>query len=210
MRGAMTFSVAENRSLTRERRRVMLALFIALAIAVHTFEVLLPNPIPWFRIGLANILGICALFSFGIRALWAVTLCRIVGGSLLVGSLFAPGFLLSLGGGLCACLLMSLAYAAFRRTIGPVGVSLLGAYGHICGQLLIAWLVIIRHSSLWMLIPFFLLFALISGTINGIVSEFLLRVLIRHPVFEAVEEPYVTALGHADVSQSEINNMEES
>jgi heptaprenyl diphosphate synthase len=189
----MISSVSESSLLERERKRVFLALFIALAIAVHTIEVLLPNPIPWFRIGLANIFGLCGLFLYGVQALWVITLCRIVGGSLLVGSLFAPGFVLSLGGGVLACSLMSGGYLLFRRSIGPLGVSLLGAFGHINGQLLIAWLLLIRHSSLWMLLPFFLLFALISGILNGIVSGFLLDILAKHRAFATMKEPYISA-----------------
>ncbi len=94
----MTLSVAENEEFSQARRRVYLALFVALAVGLHTFEVLMPNPLPWFRIGLANIFGLTALFCYGIRALWAVNLLRIFIGNLLLGSLFAPGFLLSLGG----------------------------------------------------------------------------------------------------------------
>jgi heptaprenyl diphosphate synthase len=189
----MISSASELVLLAQERRRVFLALFIALAIVAHTIEVLLPNPIPWFRIGLANIFGLCGLFLYGVQALWIITLCRIVGGSLLVGSLFAPGFLLSAGGGILACSLMSVGYLLLRRTIGPLGVSLLGAFGHISGQLVIAWLLLIRHSSLWMLLPFFLLFALISGILNGIVSAFLLDILAKHRAFATVTEPYMVA-----------------
>ncbi len=178
-----TLSSVESDELEQVRRRVLLALFVALAVALHTVEVLLPNPIPWFRIGLANILALAALFSFGIEALWIVSISRILIGSLLLGSLFSPGFLLSLGGGLVATTLMSLSYRLWRGKIGPVGVSIVGALGHVSGQLVIAWLVVIRHPSIWMLLPFFLLFALISGIVNGLAADYLLESLYRHPLF---------------------------
>ncbi len=179
----MTSSSVESPDLEQVRRRVLLALFVALAVALHTVEVLLPNPVPWFRIGLANILALTALFSYGIQALWIVGISRILIGSLLLGSLFSPGFLLSLGGGLVAMSLMSISYKLWQGKIGPVGASVVGALGHVSGQLLIAWLVVIRHPSIWMLLPFFLLFALISGIINGLAADYLLESLYRHPVF---------------------------
>lgn len=179
----MTSSGVDSQDLEQVRRRVFLALFVALAVALHTVEVLLPNPLPWFRIGLANILALTALFSYGIQALWIVSISRIFIGSLLLGSLFSPGFLLSLGGGLFANSMMSLGYRLWQGKIGPIGVSVLGALGHVTGQLLIAWLVVIRHPSIWMLLPFFLLFALISGIINGLAADYLLTSLSKHPAF---------------------------
>jgi len=184
----MTSSAVDSRELEQVRRRVMLALFVALAVALHTVEVLLPNPLPWFRIGLANILALTALFSYGIQSLWIVSVARILIGSMLLGGLFSPGFLLSLGGGIVANTLMSGGYKLWQDRIGPVGISILGALGHVSGQLLIAWLVVIRHPSIWMLLPFFLLFALISGIVNGLAADYLLESLYRHPVFADLNE----------------------
>lgn len=186
----MTSSAVDPLELEQVRRRVFLALFVALAVALHTVEVLLPNPIPWFRIGLANILALTALFSYGIQALWIVSISRILIGSLLLGSLFSPGFLLSLGGGIVANILMSFGYKLWQNKIGPVGVSVLGGLGHVTGQLLIAWLVVIRHPSIWMLLPFFLLFALISGIVNGLAADYLLGSLYRHSAFSGLKSKY--------------------
>ncbi len=186
----MTSSAVDPLELEQVRRRVFLALFVALAVALHTVEVLLPNPIPWFRIGLANILALTALFSYGIQALWIVSISRILIGSLFLGSLFSPGFLLSLGGGIVANILMSFGYRLWQNKIGPVGVSVLGALGHVTGQLLIAWLVVIRHPSIWMLLPFFLLFALISGIVNGLAADYLLGSLYRHSAFSGLKSNY--------------------
>lgn len=78
---------------------------------------------------------------------------------------------------------MSLSFWLWRPKIGPVGVSVLGALGHAGGQLLIAWLLIVRHPSIWNLLPFFLLFSLISGMVNGLAADYLLESLLKHPAF---------------------------
>lgn len=183
----MMSSVDDIKDLEVIRQRVFLALFIALAVVLHTFEALLPNPLPWFRIGLANILGLTALFLYGVKALWIVTLGRILVGSLLLGNLFSPAFLLSFSGGVSAAALMSLSWLLWRPLAGPVGISVMGAFGHVGGQLLIAWLLIIRHPSIWMMLPFFLLFSLISGILNGLATDFLLESLLKHPAFSRLK-----------------------
>lgn len=179
----MTSSAVEAAELERIRRRIFLALFVALAVALHTLEALLPSPAPWFRLGFANILALAALFLYGGRAAWTVTLTRIGVGSLFLGNLFSPGFFLSLTGGVLATALMTGARSAFGRLIGPVGVSALGAVGHAVGQVLVAWLVLVRHDGLWQLLPFFLLFALGTGIANGVAADLLLELLRGHPAF---------------------------
>ncbi|PLX85782.1 MAG: hypothetical protein C0618_10105 [Desulfuromonas sp.] len=179
----MTSSVDKSLELEQVRQRVFLALFIALAIAVHAIEFLLPSPLPWFRVGLANILTVTALFLYGAQAAWTVTLTRILVGALLLGTLFSPGFFLSLSGGLLATVLMTGLYGCLPTRIGPVGVSLVGALGHASGQLLMAWLLIIRHPSVWLMLPYFLLFSFISGLLNGLAASYLLEFLLKHPAF---------------------------
>jgi len=194
--GDMTLSATDTAELEQVRRRVFLALFVALAVVLNTLEFLLPNPIPWFRLGLANILGLTALYCYGVRELWLVSISRIFLGSLLFGRLFGPGFLLSLGGGVLACTMMSCGRLLCGRWLGPVGTSVLGALGHVSGQLLIAWLVVIRHPGIWMLLPFFLLFALISGIFNGLAAYFLLNSLAKHPAFKELEEKLARIFYH--------------
>ncbi|PLX87812.1 MAG: hypothetical protein C0619_14530 [Desulfuromonas sp.] len=179
----MTSSAVDPVQLEQVRQRVFLALFIALAVTLNAVEYLLPSPLPWFRFGLANILTVTALYLYGSRAAWTVALSRILIGSLLLGTLFSPGFLLSLSGGLLATLLMTSSFQLLGSRIGPVGVSVLGALGHAGGQLLIAWLLIVQHPSIWLMLPFFLLFSLISGMINGLAADMLLDFLLKHEAF---------------------------
>lgn len=184
----MTCSAVDPEILAAARRRTFLALFTALAVALHTLEYLLPAPAPWFRLGFANILTLAALFIYGPRAAWGVTLGRILLGSLVVGNLFSPGFFLSLAGGTAATALMTAAYRLGGRHIGPVGVSVLGAVGHALGQMALAYLLLVRHPGLWQLLPPFLLFALGAGLANGFAAAWLLDLLRGHPAFRSAGE----------------------
>ncbi|WP_305045162.1 Gx transporter family protein [Geoalkalibacter sp.] len=179
----MTSSAIDPVELARCRRRVFLALFTALAVALHTLEFLLPAPAPWFRLGFANILTLCALFLFDGRAAWTLSLARVLVGSLILGNLFAPGFFLSLAGAVAATALMTGARALFGARLGPVGASALGAVGHALGQLLVAWLLLVRHDGLWLLLPFFLLLSLGTGLLNGWVAALLIEAVRDHRAF---------------------------
>ena len=180
----MISSAVDPVRLAVERRRIFLALFSALAIALHTLEFLLPSPVPWFRLGIANIMAVLALFLYDGKAAWSVNLIRILVGSLFLGSFLSPRFFLSLTGGILATAAMTLSRRVAGDKIGPVGVSVLGGAGHAVGQLLCAWLLLVRHDGLWYLLPVLLLLALVAGVINGLIVTFLLEPLRQHPAFQ--------------------------
>jgi heptaprenyl diphosphate synthase len=179
----MICSAADREPLEQTRRRVFLALFTALAVALHTLEALWPAPAPWFRLGLANILTLVALFLYGGRAAWTVSLGRVVLGSLLLGRLFTPGFWLALGGALLATAVMTAAHRLAPRRLGPIGVSALGAAGHALGQMIVAWLLLVRHPGLWQLFPVLLLVAVVAGVLTGWTAAVLLERLESHEAF---------------------------
>jgi len=61
-----------------------------------------------------------------------------------------------------------------RRWFGPVSISLIAAFGHIGGQMLLARLWLVPHEGLWALWPVFSATATIFGTANGLIAAHLL------------------------------------
>ena len=113
----MTCSAVDPAKLTQARRQVFLAMFIAIAVTLHVLETLLPTPVPWLRLGLANIMTLAALYLYGARAAWTVSLARVGVGALLLGRLFQPGLLA--GGSRCYRRNICYDYRVSRRRTTP-------------------------------------------------------------------------------------------
>ncbi|MCP1728403.1 heptaprenyl diphosphate synthase [Natronospira proteinivora] len=157
-------------SITEASRDRLVVGFAALAVAIHVLETAIPSPLPGLRPGLANVITLIVLFRYGWRMAAWVTLLRIVGASLLIGTFLTPAFALSLSGGLLSLTVMGLANPLMRWGLGPVGMAAMASMAHIGGQLLIAWLVFIPHPGLWNLAPFLLAAALPLGIITGLIA----------------------------------------
>ncbi len=181
----MTCSAVDPRELTRARRRVFLALFIAIAVTLHILETLLPSPVPWLRLGLANVMTLAALYLYGGRAAWTVSLARVGVGALLLGRLFSPGFWLAAAGAIVATAAMIIMYRVVGRRLSPIGISAIGAAGHALGQILAARLLVIQHEAIWQIFPLFLFFTVFSGILTGWLAAGLLEQLGQHPAFQA-------------------------
>jgi len=183
----MTFSAVDVQALSRSRRQVFLGLFIAIAVSLHAFESLLPTPVPWLRLGLANIMTLVALYLYDGRAAWSVSLARVGIGALLLGRIFGPGFWLALVGTIFATSAMIIVYRVAGRRLSPIGISAIGAGGHALGQILAARLLVVQHAAIWQILPFFMLFTLFAGVLTGWLAALLLEELREHPAFRQAD-----------------------
>ena len=152
-----------------------IAKLAALAIGLHLIEAVLPSPLPGVKPGIANIVTLYVLYQYGIGTAAWVSLLRVFAGSLLLGQLFSPTFLLSFGGALSSLGILALVIHLPRKWFGPVSLSILASFAHISGQLLIVWLWLIPHSGIVYLTPIFALAALVFGLINGLVLTRLMQ-----------------------------------
>lgn len=151
------------------------ARYAAAAIALSVAEAAIPTPLPGVKPGLANIVVLLVLLRHGwSEAAW-VALLRVFATSLLLGQLFAPGFFLSLTGTLMTLVLLAFAVRLPCRWFGPVSLSVLAAFAHIGGQMLLARLWLVPHAGLWALWPVFSATATVFGTVNGLITARLLH-----------------------------------
>lgn len=155
------------------REMVYLSLLSTFAIVIHSLEIVFPSPLPWLRLGLANIITLVTLILFGIKAGLFVTTIRVLVGSLITGSFLNPGFFLSLSGGVASTLAMGLMISLFRNAFSPIGISLIGAFTHNLTQIAMAYIMIVKRKEIFLLTPVILGFAIITGTFNGIASSLL-------------------------------------
>lgn len=142
----------------------------AVALGLSVLEGAIPSPLPGVKPGLANIVTLIVLARYGWRAAVWVSLLRVVAGSLLFGNFLAPGFFLSLSGALFSLLALAGSVTLPARWFGPVSQSVLAAFAHIAGQLLVVFLWLIPHSGVVYLIPVFATAALLFGTANGLIA----------------------------------------
>lgn len=168
----MTVSTIEFRVTDTDRR---IARYAAAAIALTIAEAALPSPLPGVKPGLANIVVLIVLWRHGWREAAWVSLLRVVAGSLLVGQFLAPGFFLGLTGALTSLAVLALAARLPRIWFGPVTASVLAAFAHIGGQLLLARLWLVPHDGVFYLVPVFGLSALVFGIVNGLIAARLMK-----------------------------------
>ncbi|MCR4399176.1 MAG: Gx transporter family protein [Firmicutes bacterium] len=155
---------------------VHLSVLLALAVALHAVEALIPVPylFPGAKLGLANIVALHVIYTYGAGAALAVTGLRALLGSIMSGTFLGTGFALSVSGGLSSTAVMGLlgrsARGPGRDSLSPVGVSVAGAVTHNVTQLAVASL-LTRQAGLVFYLPVLLFFAVPTGVFVGVLSQ---------------------------------------
>jgi heptaprenyl diphosphate synthase len=174
----MTASTIKLTTSTEDHHIARLA---AVALGLTILEAAIPSPLPGVKPGLANIVVLIVLARYGWRAAAWVSLLRVVAGSLLMGSFLAPGFFLSLTGAVCSLVALALSMHLPRRWFGAITHSVLAAYAHIAGQMLVVYLWLIPHAGIAYLLPIFAAAALVFGTVNGLIAARFMNKKNDHP-----------------------------
>jgi len=168
----MTPSAIELHATAEDHRVARLA---ALAVGLSMVEATLPSPVPGVKPGLANIVVLLVLHQHGLGTAAWVSLLRVVASGLLFGTFLGPAFVLSLSGAVLSIAALGIASRLPRTVFGPVTHSVLAAFAHIAGQLLVVYLWLIPHRGIGYLLPAFAMAALVFGTVNGLIAARLLR-----------------------------------
>ena len=115
----------------------------SLSIFFSALELFIPKPLPFFRLGLANIPVLLALDMKGIPFLLLITL-RAIGSSFVSGNLLSPFAMLSIAQAFASAYAMKAARLLFRDTVSLYSVSLIGAGISSSVQIALAYLYIGR------------------------------------------------------------------
>ena len=119
---------------------------------------------------MANIVTLIVLARYGWRTAVWVSLLRVFAGGLIMGNFLSPGFFLGLSGAVLSLVILGVCQHLPSNWFGPVTHSILAAFAHISGQLLLVYFWLIPHTGLAYLLPIFAVAALVFGTTNGLIA----------------------------------------
>ncbi len=155
-----------------------IALWTAAGVVIGALERMIPSPVPWIKLGMANGAALIALYAMGWRAALTVNMLRAAAIAAIFGSWASPAFVLSIGGGVAAVATMAAVKSLAGGLVSPIGVSAAGAFAHMLVQFSLAAMLIVRHAGLLAITGPSLIAAVIAGVFVGWIG---LSVITRLP-----------------------------
>jgi heptaprenyl diphosphate synthase len=151
-------------------RSNLIALLAAAALFLATIEYIIPKPLPFLRLGIANLPVLLALYLLDPKEILLLVSLKILTQGFIQGTLFSYVFLFSCAGGTASALVMIGLFKLFRKHVSLIGISAAGAFVSNAVQLLLAGL-IMWGPGVFLIAPPFLLIGTISACILGFLAQ---------------------------------------
>ena len=155
-------SVSENRE--------TLALLSGCCVFLSMIEYIIPKPVPFMRLGIANIPVMISLEIFSPALSIILVLLKILGQGIITGTVFSYIFIFSFAGSIAGGCAMILIRSILKTRISMVGVSVTGAFASNIAQLITANFMIFGDSAL-IIAPPVIMIGTLSSLIIGIFAE---------------------------------------
>ncbi len=119
-----------------------LTLLMAAAAVLGIIDGMIPKPLPFMKLGLANVASVLALIRFGYLKTLELNAVRAMAVGLITGIIATPTFLLSMSGALASATVMAAVRRVFGSRVSLCGISAAGAVSSLWAQLLAAGLIL--------------------------------------------------------------------
>lgn len=156
--------------MTQTTDKKLLPFLAALCLFLAAVEYAIPKPLPFLRLGLANLPVIVALFALPTRDIYKLILLKIIGQALITGTLFSYIFLFSAAGSLASGLTMLGVHRLFKNRVSCIGLSLAGAAANNIAQLIVARLILFGSATKY-IAPILLISGAVTGLALGIFTQ---------------------------------------
>ena len=156
--------------MTQTTDKKLLPFLAALCLFLAAVEYAIPKPLPFLRLGLANLPVIVALFLLSSRDIYKLILLKIIGQALITGTLFSYIFAFSAAGSLASGLTMMGVHRLFKNRISCIGLSLAGAAANNLAQLAVARLILFGSATKY-IAPILLISGAVTGLLLGIFTQ---------------------------------------
>ena len=142
---------------------------------LSALEYMIPKPLPFIRLGLANLPLLLALDIMPFSSFMLLGALKVLGQALISGALFSYVFLFSLGGtGISALLMYVLRRGLGKERISLIGISTAGALASNAVQLVLAYFFVFGDSVRYTAAPILAL-GIVTGTLLGAACEYFIR-----------------------------------
>lgn len=161
---------ATERSVNDSARIDFIAFLAAVCLFLASIEYIIPKPVPFLRIGLANLPILLALDILKPRFIMLLVSLKVLGQGLVQGTLFSYIFLFSLAGSFAGAFMMIGLKKLLRDSISLIGLSISGAMTSNSVQILIARVLVFGKGA-WYIAPPLLFIGIISSILLGVCAH---------------------------------------
>ncbi|MBZ4642465.1 MAG: hypothetical protein JG767_74 [Deferribacteraceae bacterium] len=151
----------------------------AFCIVLGFMEMFIPNPIPFLRLGLANIPIVVGIFIFEEKKyVFYVAVLKSILVPVITGNFFVK-LIIGMPATIAATIIMLIIFKLLSKYLTAISVAAVGGYFHIIFQLIVIKIFFIKYLDIYKIIPYFSLLGLVSGILTGFIAEYTIKNFLK-------------------------------
>ncbi len=154
----------------QKKQDTLLPLFGAVCFFLSAIEFIIPKPLPFFRIGLANLPLLIGLDILSFPSFIFLSFIKVIGHAIINGTLFSYALIFSFAGTLTAAIVMYSLHKIPKKLISLAGIGAAGAFASNCIQLSLGRFVIFGEGIIF-IAPVLFCIGIITGASLGLFCE---------------------------------------
>ncbi len=147
----------------------LIAFIASLCLFLSAIEYVIPKPLPFMRLGLANMPIIISLYILRPKQVLFLVLLKVVGQAFITGTFFSYIFAFSLVGSFSSALIMLIVFVLFKNIVSPLGISILGALTNAGAQIIMSDWILFGEAAIY-IAPILSINAVITGFALGLIT----------------------------------------
>ncbi|EFW37653.1 Gx transporter family protein [Treponema phagedenis] len=158
--------------LSKQKQDSLIPLFGAVCFFLSVIEFMIPKPLPFLRLGLANLPLLFAADLLSFSGYLLLVFIKIIGQAVINGTLFSYILLFSMAGSISSALVMFGLRKISGKYLSFIGISVAGSFSSNMVQVLLARFLIFGEGVWYILPPFFIIGAITGVALGSFVNSF--------------------------------------
>jgi len=160
-------------------KSALVGILTSLCIVLGFMEMFIPSPIPFLRLGLANVPIMMGIFIFNEkRYVLYIALLKSLLLPVISGNFFIK-IMVGMPSTIVSTIIMLIIYKIFSKKVTAISISAIGGYFHIIVQLVVIKIFFIKYLDIYKILPYFSLLGLITGVMTGLIVEYTIKNIMK-------------------------------
>ena len=170
-------------------------------------EYAIPKPIPFMRLGIANMGIMLSLYILPIKQVLFLTLIKVFIQALISGTFFSYIFIFSFVGSFSSVFAMLFSKNLFKSKISFLGICFSGALANNLSQILLSYLMIFKSSTSY-IAPILLISGFISSFILGLfIEKFVSKSVWYKSILEEEKSDFFKTSLETNLSETKLSSI---
>lgn len=155
-----------------QNKTALVGILAGMSVVLGYMENFIPTPVPFIRIGLANIPILIAVVMIDSKTAMSIAVLKSIILPIVSGNFFIK-IIIGLPSSVVSTAGMILIFYFLKKYVSAVSVGVVGGYIHIMLQIVLIKFFFIKYLDIYSVLPYFSILGAVTGIFTGLLTNYI-------------------------------------